>query len=160
MPLSISTVSSRLGSPTSTDWKRRSRAESFSIFFLYSSIVVAPMTCISPLARAGLRILAASTAPSAEPAPIRVCTSSMNRMIFPDFDTSSIADFILSSKSPLYFVPATIPVRSRATILLSFRISGTSPDAIFRASPSAMAVLPTPGSPIRQGLFFVLLQRI
>ena len=34
-------------------------------------------------------------------------------------------------------------------------VSGTSPDAILCASPSAMAVFPTPGSPMRHGLFLV-----
>ena len=34
------------------------------------------------------------------------------------------------------------------------------PEAIRKASPSAIAVLPTPGSPIRQGLFFVRRERI
>ncbi len=33
--------------------------------------------------------------------------------------------------------------------------SGTSPSTIRWASPSAMAVLPTPGSPMSTGLFFV-----
>ncbi len=32
--------------------------------------------------------------------------------------------------------------------------SGTSPFTIFCASPSTMAVLPTPASPMRSGLFF------
>ena len=45
---------------------------------------------------------------------------------------------------------------SRRNISLSISFAGTSPAAILRASPSAMAVLPTPGSPIRQGLFLVL----
>ena len=40
------------------------------------------------------------------------------------------------------------------------RISGTSPLTILPASPSATAVLPTPGSPSNTGLFFVLLARI
>ena len=74
--------------------------------------------------------------------------------------TSSRQFLILSSKSPLYLVPATMLVRSSATIRLSESSSGTSPCAIFSASPSAIAVLPTPGSPIRQGLFFVRLERI
>lgn len=39
-------------------------------------------------------------------------------------------------------------------------LSGTSPLTMRRAKPSAMAVLPTPGSPIRTGLFFVLRERI
>ena len=37
--------------------------------FLYSFKVVAPTNCISPLAKSGFRIFAASIAPSAEPAP-------------------------------------------------------------------------------------------
>ena len=34
-----------------------------------------------------------------------------------------------------------------------------SPEAILRASPSTTAVLPTPGSPMRTGLFFVRRER-
>ena len=49
---------------------------------------------------------------------------------------------------------------SIVTTLLSFKISGTSPVAIFWANPSTAAVLPTPGSPIKHGLFFVLLDKI
>ena len=71
-----------------------------------------------------------------------------------------MAFFILSSKSPLYFVPATIPVRSRATTLFPCKRSGTSLLAILSASPSATAVFPTPGSPIRHGLFFERLESI
>ena len=44
--------------------------------------------------------------------------------------------------------------------LLSFKISGTSPETIFCANPSTAAVLPTPGSPIKHGLFLVLLDKI
>ena len=35
------------------------------------------------------------------------------------------------------------------------RVSGTSPDTMAAATPSATAVLPTPASPTRHGLFFV-----
>jgi hypothetical protein len=49
---------------------------------------------------------------------------------------------------------------SREKISLSFKFSGTSPLIILWAIPSAIAVLPTPGSPIKIGLFFVLLVRI
>jgi hypothetical protein len=38
--------------------------------------------------------------------------------------------------------------------------SGTSPSTILRARPSAIAVLPTPGSPTNSGLFFCRRQRI
>ena len=55
-----------------TFWKRRSRAPSFSIYFLNSFKVVAPIICISPLARAGLNIFAASSEPEAPPAPTSV----------------------------------------------------------------------------------------
>src|SRR5437762_4863799 len=40
-------VASTLGSSTSTFWKRRSSAASFSMFLRYSSSVVAPMQCSS-----------------------------------------------------------------------------------------------------------------
>ena len=39
------------------------------MYLRYSFKVVAPITCTSPLANSGFKILAASTAPSAEPAP-------------------------------------------------------------------------------------------
>ena len=42
----------------------------------------------------------------------------------------------------------------------SFSPSGTSPLTILSANPSAIAVLPTPGSPIKHGLFFVFLDKI
>ena len=151
-------VSSSVGSSTMTGWKRRSRALSFSIYFLYSSSVVAPMQCSSPRASMGFSIFPASIAPSVFPAPTIRCSSSMKRMIFPsDFRTSSRTAFSLSSNSPRYFAPATSAPISRAKIFLSFRLSGTT---ILCASPSTAAVLPTPGSPIRTGLFFVFLERI
>ena len=42
---------------------------------------------------------------------------------------------------------------SRVSTRLSARISGMSPLTMRWARPSAMAVLPTPGSPIKAGLF-------
>ena len=159
-PFKISRLASWLGSPTWTGWKRRSRAASFSIYFRYSFRVVAPRQRISPRPRAGLMMLAASTAPSADPAPTMVWSSSMKRITSPDFFTSSRAFLMRSSNSPRYLVPATMPERSRERMRLSSRSSGTSPRTIFRARPSAMAVLPTPGSPMRQGLFLVRRERI
>ena len=76
-------VSSTEGSRTITGWKRRSSAGSFSTCFRYSSSVVAPTQRSSPRASAGLSMLAASTAPSAAPAPTSVCSSSMKQMISP-----------------------------------------------------------------------------
>ncbi len=47
-------VSSTVGSPTITGWKRRSSAASFSMCLRYSSSVVAPIVCSSPRASIGL----------------------------------------------------------------------------------------------------------
>ena len=130
------------------------------MYFLYSFKVVAPTTWTSPLAKSGFKIFAASTAPSAEPAPTIVWISSINNITSFTFFTSSKHFFILSSKSPLYFAPATILDISILTTLLFFSISGTSSNTIFSANPSTTAVFPTPGSPIKQGLFLVLLDKI
>ena len=71
-----------------------------------------------------------------------------------------VAQAMRSSNSPLYLLPATMPERSNTTRRLSFTVSGTIPITMRCASPSTMAVLPTPGSPVRHGLFFVRLLRI
>jgi len=68
--------------------------------------------------------------------------------------------FNLSSNSPRYFVPATSRPISSVTTLLSSNMSGTSLFIILCAKPSAIAVFPTPGSPIKIGLFFVRRPRI
>ena len=121
-------VSSTVGSPTSTGWKRRSRAASFSMCLRYSSSVVAPMQCSSPRASIGFSMLEASIAPSAAPAPTTVCSSSMKRMISPsDSWTSLSTAFSRSSNSPRYLAPAISAPRSRATRRLFFSPSGTSP---------------------------------
>src|ERR1044072_7080063 len=65
-----------------------------------------------------------------------------------------------SSNCPRYFVPATIKLRSSESILLFSRNEGTSPRTMRCAQPSTIAVLPTPGSPMRTGLFFVRRQSI
>src|SRR5439155_1731401 len=149
-------VSSTVGSATWIGWKRRSRAASFSMCFRYSSSVVAPMQCSSPRASIGLSMLEASIAPSAAPAPTTVCSSSMNWTIWPADSVTSLRTALRrSSNSPRYFAPATSAPRSRATMRLSLRPSGTSPRTMRWARPSTMAVLPTPGSPISTGLFLV-----
>ncbi len=153
-------MSSTVGSPTYTCWKRRSNAASFSIYFLYSFSVVAPTQRSSPRASAGFNMLEASIAPSAAPAPTSVCNSSMKRISWPwAFSISFNTAFSLSSNSPRYFAPASIDPRSRATRRLLRSVSGTSPETILCARPSTIAVLPTPGSPISTGLFFVLRER-
>ena len=143
-----------------TGWKRRSKAASFSICLRYSSLVVAPITWISPRAIAGFRIFDASIAPSAPPAPITVCSSSIKSKIFPAAFVSRRARLIRSSNSPRYFEPATMPDKSNVRILFCSNVSGTAPSTIRDASPSTIAVLPTPGSPIKHGLFFMRRLRI
>ena len=154
-------VSSSVGSSTMTGWNRRSSALSFSMYLRYSSRVVAPMQCSSPRASMGFSMLPASIAPSVLPAPTMRCSSSIKRMISPsELLTSSRTALRRSSNSPLYFAPATSAPISSAKICLSFRLSGTSPATILWANPSTAAVLPTPGSPIKTGLFFDFLDRI
>ena len=130
------------------------------MYLRYSSSVVAPMHWISPRERAGLSTLEASMAPSAPPAPTRVCSSSMKRMVFFARRTSFITALIRSSNWPRYFVPATIIARSSTTMRRSASSSGTSPLTTRWAKPSTMAVLPTPASPSSTGLFLVRRPRI
>ena len=131
------------------------------MYFWYSLRVVAPMARNSPRAKAGFKILAASMAPSPPPAPTKVWISSINKMISPSlWVTSLITAFNRSSNSPLYLAPATKEPISKEYTVLDFRFSGTSLLIIRKAMPSAMAVLPTPGSPIKMGLFLVRLDKI
>ena len=123
----------------------------------YSSSVAAPMHRSSPRANAGLSMFEASTAPSAAPAPTMVWSSSIKRTTCPSAcSTSARTAFSLSSNSPRYLLPAMSAPKSRAMSRLSRRLSGTSPSAIRCANPSTIAVFPTPGSPIRTGLFLRL----
>mmetsp|Transcript_2127 Transcript_2127/g.6346 ORF Transcript_2127/g.6346 Transcript_2127/m.6346 type:complete len:225 (+) Transcript_2127:1769-2443(+) len=154
-------VSITVGWSTRTCWKRLSNAASFSIYFRYSSRVVAPMQRSSPRASIGFKRLPASIAPSVFPAPTTVWISSMKRMTFPSADVTSFRTaFKRSSNSPLYFAPAINEPMSSAISLRPCSDVGTSFATILCARPSAMAVLPTPGSPSRTGLFFVRLDKI
>ena len=111
----------------------------------------------SPLERAGFKILPISILLSAEPAPTIICISSMNNTLFGFSWTSSSNILILSSRSPLYLVPATNIVISNWNICSVKSWSGTLPDTILLAIPSTTAVLPTPASPINIGLFLLYL---
>ena len=156
IPRRIEIVSSTVGSLTKTGWNRRASAASFSTCLRYSSSVVAPTQCSSPRASAGFSRFEASIAPSALPAPTSVCISSMKRMISPAAAVTSVRTaFSRSSNSPRYFAPAISAPMSSASSFLSWMLSGTSPFTMRKASPSTIAVLPTPGSPISTGLFFV-----
>ena len=107
-------VSSTSGSSTKIGWNRRSRAASFSTYLRYSLSVVAPMHCSSPRESAGLSMFDASMAPSAPPAPMIVCSSSMKSITLPAVTISFMTFLSRSSNSPRYLVPATREARSRA----------------------------------------------
>ena len=116
--------------------------------------MVAPIQRNSPRASMGFNKLPASIEPSRPPAPTTVWTSSIKRIICPsEFVTSFITDRSLSSNSPRYFAPAIKLPISKEINCRFFNDSGTSPLIMRWANPSAIAVLPTPGSPIKTGLF-------
>ena len=160
MLCSICKVSSAVVGSIITFWNRRSSAPSFSMELRYSSSVVAPIHCMVPRAKAGFIMLAASIEPAVPPAPIIVWISSINTIISGVCSISFNRALIRSSNCPLYFVPATIPVISRLTIRLLKNMGEHLRCAIIWARPSTMALLPTPGSPINMGLFFLRLPRI
>ena len=150
------------GSFTSTCWNLRSKAASFSIYFRYSARVVAPMQCSWPLANIGFSRFAASMPPSPlDPAPIsRWISSTKSTIISFESSISLSTPFIRSSNSPRYLLPATREPTSSERSLHAARLAGTSALTIREARPSTTVVFPTPGSPIRTGLFFVLRERI
>jgi hypothetical protein len=118
------------------------------------------MTLSFPRANIGLSRFAASIPPLESLPAIMRWISSINKMTCvpssPDFSTSLSTALTRSSYSPLYFAPAIKAPISNARSRLS-RLAGTSRSTILCASPSAIAVFPTPGSPIRTGFPFVRL---
>ena len=77
----------------------------------------------------------------------------MNTTISPAAASISASTALsLSSNSPRYLAPATIAPRSSERSRLRLSPSGTSPLTMRCAKPSAIAVLPTPGSPISTGV--------
>ena len=127
----------------------------------YSLRVVAPTSWSSPRERAGFRILPASILPSpAEPAPTISWISSIKRMTSLRSRISSMSFCMRSSNCPRIPVPWTRLTTSKRMTSFPWSLWGTSPSTIFWARPSTTAVLPTPGSPIRTGLFLVLRLRI
>jgi len=108
-----------------------------------------------------LRRFPASACPSAAPAQTIVWSSSINKIICQsDFSTSLITALRRSSKSHLYFAPASKDPISRVMTLFPIRFSGTSLSTILRAIHSIIAVLPTHGSQTRTGLFLLRLESI
>ena len=82
---------------------------------------MAPMHWISPRESAGFRMLAASSDPSAEPAPTSVWSSSMKITMFGVSVSSRMIVFSRSSNCPRYLVPATISEMSSASTRFSAR---------------------------------------
>ena len=123
----------------------------------YSSSVVAPIVRSSPRARAGLSRLPASIdALGLAGADDRVqLVDEQDDLARRCCVTSLMTALSRSSNSPRYFAPAISAPMSSATIRLSLSTAGTSPLTMRMARPSTMAVLPTPGSPMSTGLFFV-----
>ena len=154
-------VSSIVGGSIWIAWKRRSSERSFSMYLRYSLSVVAPMQEISPRDSAGLRMLAASSEPSADPAPIREWISSMKTMRSGLSRSSLRIPF-----EPLLELAAVLGAGDhqrqveRDHPLLRQRRPARCRSTMRWARPSTMAVLPTPGSPSRIGLFLVRRDRI
>ena len=104
----------------------------------------------------GFNRLPASGEPSLLPKPTTVCSSSINKIICPsEAVTSRRTALRRSSNSPRNFAPAISAPISNAINRRFCSEVGTSLLAIRKANPSAMAVFPTPGSPISTGLFFL-----
>ena len=94
--------------------------------------------------------------PASPPAPIKVCASSINIIIgVVEFLTSSITVFKRRSNSPLTPAPACNNPISSTNKRTPCKSLGTCPSIIRWAKPSTTAVLPTPGSPTKIGLFFL-----
>ena len=137
-------------------WNRRIRARSFSKCLRYSSHVVLATTLMLPLLNAGFIMLAKSFALLlADPAPLIMCASSMNKIVLPFLVRALSTILNRSSKSPRYLLPASIALMSKLYTVYSFKKSGTAPLTMLNARPSAIAVLPTPGSPTRITLFLL-----
>ncbi|OWG18428.1 hypothetical protein KDK82_1907 [Delftia sp. K82] len=108
-----------------------------------------------PRARAGLSRLAASPVPAWPPAPTRVWTSSMKSTMGVVLDcTASSRPRRRFSNSPFMLAPACSRPTSSTRSSTPCSGGGTSPWAMRRARPSTTAVLPTPASPTRMGLFW------
>ena len=84
-----------------------------------------------------------------------MCASSTNIIVLPFFLRPASTSLKRSSKSPRYLLPASIAPMSRLKTSYSLRNSGTLPCTMLNAIPSAIAVLPTPGSPTSNTLFLL-----
>ena len=153
-PLRISIVSAIEGSGTSTFWKRRDSAWSFSKICRYSLYVVAPMHFSAPVDSAGFsRLDASSVPPDAAPAPMIVWISSMKRI-----DFGIVGELLQHRLQALLEVAAVLGAgKQRAHVervhLVFAQQLGHVALVDAAREPSAIAVLPTPASPTSSGLF-------
>ena len=90
--------------------------------------------------------------PLPAPAPAIVCASSTNNIQLPFCSKANIISLIFSSNSPLYLEPANRLPISNDHSSCPFKNLGSFSETNFCANPSAMAVLPTPGSPTNKQL--------
>ena len=105
MPNKISSHSSKLGSTTSIFWNLLDSAWFWLKIPLYSWNVVEPIHLIFPLVNSGLsKFDTSKEPPDAEPAPIIVCISSINRIGLSWDDKNLRTFFKRFSKSPLYYI--------------------------------------------------------
>ena len=105
---------------------------------------------------AGLSMLLASIVPpEVAPAPTIVWISSTNKIAFGCASRFFTTAFKRSSKSPRKRVPASNAPMSSEYNSAPINFCGTSFATIFCARPSRIAVLPTPGSPTKIGLFLL-----
>ena len=111
----------------------------------------------SPRARGGLRRLAASS-PSgpSRPPPTRASSSSTNTMTSGWARASAITPCTRSSKAARSSVPPRRAPMLSSTMRLPASTAGSRPSAARIAIASTIAVLPTPASPTRTGLFRLL----
>ena len=150
-------MSSTDGSPTNTGWKRRSSAASFSMCLRYSSSVVAPTRAQLAAREHRLeQVGGVDRALGGARADDRV------QLVDEQDDLAlGVGDLLEHGLEPVLELAAVLRARRSArrcrarSTRRSRSDSGTSPSTIRWASPSTIAVLPTPGSPISTGLFFV-----
>ena len=124
------------------------------MYFLYSAQVVARDGAQRAARQRRLEQVGRVARAGRAAAPTSVCASSMNRMIgLGEACTSSMTWRSRLSNSPFMLAPACSRPTSSVRSVTSFSGGGTSPAAMRSANPSTTAVLPTPASPVRIGLF-------
>ena len=145
------TACSSLGSLMVSGWKRRSSAESFSRCLRYSSRVVAPMIWISPRDSGGLQ-----NGGRVDGAFRRAGADDGVDLVDEQQHVAGVHDLLDAPSSGVPRIrrgtcePATSADTSSVMRRLLRRMSGTWLATMSWARPSAMAVLPTPGSPMMQ----------